>query len=149
MSHTTKIQSLVYRDVAALRAAVEELQGKGVRITLLENAVPRMYFQNQHSECAFVVRCEDARYDVGFDLQPDGSYVPVMDTWNNEVQRTIGASCPMPNGAEERAMHAMGQLGQAYAKHAAINQATSDGFIVESCFTDDEGNLQLTLADIN
>jgi hypothetical protein len=149
MSHTTKLNNVVIRDVAALTAAVAELQAAGVRCELKTNAKPRMYYGNQHGDCDYVLSLKDSQYDVGFDRQKDGTFVPVFDEWNGHVSRQIGADaavCPMPNTPEGRAQHAIGKFMQFYAKNAAINAAVSQGYMVEGAVMDDKGNCHLTIA---
>lgn len=107
-----------------------------------------MYLDRQHAACPYVLKLHDAVYDVGFDRQKDGSYAPVFDEYAGHVGRQVGATCPMPNTSEGRAQHAIGQFSQLYAKHAAINAATTQGYMVESCETDEQGNLNLVLAGV-
>jgi hypothetical protein len=146
MSHTTKLKAVEIRDVSALHSAVAELKSSGVNCDLVQNAKPRMYYNDQHGNCAFVLKLHDAPYDVGFDLQPDGSYLPVFDEWAGHVGGQIGATCPMPNTQEGRAQHAIGKFTQSYAKHAAINAALAQGYMVEGTEVDADGNVHLTLA---
>ena len=144
MSHTTTIKSVPITDIAALQAAVAELKAKGVNLELIQDAVPRMYFADQHGKCDYVVQLNDSRYDVGFAKQPDGTYLPVLDTWAGEVRRNIGARCPL-NDYADQGLHAVGQLMQLYSKHAAINAAVSEGHTVSDCYIDSNGEIQLTL----
>lgn len=148
MSHTTTLKTVAIKDVAAMRNAVAELRAKGINCELRENVKPRMYYQNQHGVCPYVLALPNCPYDVGFDKQPDGSYAPVFDEWAGHIAGQIGAgaSCPMPNTPEGRAQHALGQFFQAYAKHATINAATAQGYMVESATVDNKGNVQLVLS---
>jgi hypothetical protein len=41
--------------------------------------------------------------------------------------------------------HQMGQFASAYAEHAARNKAMAEGYMVESCTTDGDGNVNLVL----
>ncbi len=146
MSHTTKLNNVVIRDVSALKQAVAALKAKGINCELLENETPRMYSSNQGDSCDYVLRLNDGKYDVGFQKQKDGTYVPVLDTWSDYVSKQIGATCPMPNTSEGRAQHAIGQFMQEYSKAATVNAAMQKGYIVESTETDAEGNIHLTLS---
>lgn len=146
MSHTTKLKAVEIRDVAALMSAVGDLRASGVNCELVQNQKPRMYYSNQHGECAYVLRLNDAPYDVGLDLQADGSYAPVFDEWSGHVSRNIGATCPLPGTPEGRAQHAIGKFLQGYAKHAAMNAALAQGYMVEGSEVDADGNVHLTLA---
>lgn len=145
MSHTTSLKGVVIKDVSALRSAVAELIQQGVNCALLENAKPRMYYQNQHGNCDFVLNLKDGAYDVGFDKQADGSYVPVFDEWSNHVSSKIGASCPVPTTKEGKAQHQIGKLLQSYQKHVAINAAVMQGYSVAGTETDEHGNVHLLI----
>lgn len=146
MSHTTTLKGVLIKDISALRAAVNDLKIAGVNCDLVENAKPRMYYSNQHNNSAYVLKLHDGQYDVGFDKQADGTYAPVFDEWGRHVSGKIGASCPMPNTAEGKAQHAIGQLLQSYQKHVAINAAVMQGYSVEGTHTDNEGNIHLVIA---
>lgn len=143
MSHTTTIKAVPVRDIGALRSAISDLQNEGVNCELLQDAQPRMYYSQQHGKCDFVLHLPDCRYDVGFDLQEDGTYAPVCDLWANEIQNQIGTSCPIE---ADRAQIAIGSLMQNYSKHAAINAAVNAGHQVESCIVNEQGEVELMLA---
>lgn len=150
MSHTTTLNGLAIKDVQAMRTTVTELQAKGINIVLKENVKPRMYFGNQHGECAFVLSLPDSKYDVGLERQEDGSFVPVFDEYQGHVGNHLGADqsvCPMPDysNSEDRALHAIGQFSQGYAKNAAINAAAAQGYSVTDTSVDDAGNVHLIL----
>ncbi len=146
MSHTTHLKNVVIRDVGALRSAVAELKAGGVDCDLLEDAKPRMYYSNQGQKCEYVLKLNKGKYDVGFKLQEDGTYAPLLDTWAGNVGNQIGADaevCPMPGTEAGRAQHAIGQFMQSYSKNAAINAAVMQGYSVESADTDGDGNVHL------
>lgn len=149
MSHTTTIKSVPIKDVAALKAAVAEMQQNGVKCELRENAMPRMYSEGQARAvgvCDYVLYLPNSKYDVGFVKQADGSYAPAFDEWAGQVAGSLGAACPVPSSAEGKAQHAIGKLMQTYGKHAAINQARAEGYAVESATYDKNNNLVITLA---
>lgn len=147
MSHTTKLKSLILKDATAIRQAVQDLNAEGVKCHLAEDARPRMYFGNQSDNCEFVLVLEDSRYDVGFEKQDDGSYIPVFDEWQGYVNNTLGAgeACPVPNSPEGRVQHQIGKFAQHYTKHATINAAAAQGYFVEGTTIDEQGNIHLTL----
>lgn len=146
MSHTTTIGTVKITDIDALRAAVAELQSTGVQCELVERQKPRMYFDNQHGVCDYVLKLPNSPYDVGFDKQKDGSYAPVTDLHGNHVGKQIGAmNCAIPNTQSGRAQHAIGRLMQNYAKNAAMNAARRAGHSVARSFIDDQGNAQVVL----
>ena len=146
MSHTTKLNQICIRDVGAMKQAVMALQQKGIKCNLLENTKPRMYYTEQGPTCDYVLRLDNAKHDVGFQKQKDGTYSPVLDTWGGHVKNEIGATCPMPNTPEGKAQHNIGQFMQEYSKAATVNAAIQQGYVVESTETDQNGNIHLTLA---
>ena len=105
-----------------------------------------MYSSSQSPTCEYVLQLHDGSYDVGFKQQKDGTYTPMLDTWNNNISNQIGATCPMPHTSEGRAQHAIGQFHHEYSKAATINAAMQKGYIVESTETDQDGNTHITLA---
>ena len=120
------------------------MKAKGINCELLENAKPRMYSSNQSPTCDYVLNLKNGSYDVGFQKQKDGTYVPVLDTWNNNVSNQIGATCPMPNTQEGRAQHAIGQFMHEYSYAAVENAALQQGLIKESEMTDADGTVHVT-----
>lgn len=145
MSHTTTLKGVQIKDIGALRAAVAEIISQGVKCELLENAKPRMYYGDQHTNCDFVLKLKDGAYDVGFDKQADGSYSPVFDEWSNHISSKLGASCPLPTTKEGKAQHQIGKLLQSYQKHVAINAAVMAGYSVDGTTTDEHGNVHLVI----
>lgn len=163
MSHTTTVKSVPIRDIAALKQAVKDLQRQGVKCELKQDAKPRMYYQDQlgrqlgkdNENCEFVLELKDAPYDVGFIKQPDGTYQPVFDDWQKKVAGQIGNPATGPvehwsgnRDATEQTGRSIGKLLQGYSKHAAINAATANGYVVEGTVTDQEGNIHLILGGI-
>jgi hypothetical protein len=126
MSHTVKVKSVVIRSVSALRAAVSELNSKGIVCELLNDQKPRMYFDGQHGKCELVLRMQGCKYDVGFEKQKDGTYTPVMDTWSNYLKDVIG-----DKRVEGDAGH-IAKFLRAYTKAATIEAATEAGYMIES-----------------
>lgn len=145
ISHTTTIGTVAITDIAALRAAVNDLKNSGVQCELAEKTKPRMYFNHQEVQCDYVLKLPMSKYDVGFQKQENGTYLPMTDLYGNHVAGQLGASCPMPQSQEGRAQHAVGKLMQGYARHAATNAARAKGYTVERSFTDKDGNAQLVL----
>lgn len=149
MSHTTTIKTVKITNVQALHKAVAELKAKGVNCELVENARPRMYYDHQQVLCPYVLKLPGTKYDVGFEKQEDGSFAPIFDEYQGYVSSQIGAKCALPKTAEGRSQHAIGQLMQGYAKHAAIDAAVSQGYVVEGCMIDPTTHaVHLTIAGI-
>ena len=148
MSHTTKLKTVIIRDVSALRSAVAELAASGIKCHMIENAKPRMYYAGQGEVCDYVLKLDAGKYDVGFEKQEDGTYVPVFDEYANYVGDFLGADravCPLPSTREGKVQHQLGKFFQSYAKHAAINVAIASGYMVENTTTDAAGNVHLVL----
>ncbi len=154
MSHTTEIKAVPIRDIAALRAAVNELKAKGINIDLVQNENPRMYYADQlqrhlgtdSETCDYVVKVNDASYDVGFIKQDDGTYSMVFDDWKKSVNNVLGCEGnSQSSDAAEKTMRSVGKLTQAYSKHAAINAATTKGYKVTGTHVDSDGNIHLEI----
>ena len=129
--------------VSALRAAVAALREKGRNVELVENAVPRMYYKNQEKACPYVLKLNDAQYDVGLRQSADGSYIPVLDTYGSHVSRELqNPKCDLKKGQAAEA--AISMLTQEYAKAASNEQMLGSGFYVADETVDDEGNYILT-----
>ena len=147
MSHTTTLLDVAIRDMDALNKAVAELAARGIRARLVTNTKPRMYSSNQHGVCPYVLRLEDSPYDVGFDVSADGSLTPVFDSWQGHIHKQIG-SRRHAGGRVQGAQADIGLLMQTYAKHAAVNAAVAQGYVVENTQFDDQGNIHLTIANV-
>jgi hypothetical protein len=146
MSHTTTIKSVAIKDVAALHSAIAELNSKYNRnITLKENQVPRMYYESQSAEvgnCPYVIDLGNkSRYDVGLKYDENNNLYPIMDIHGGDIRSQLGTSCKEGSDSER----AIGELMQLYTKHAAINSATSQGYIVEQITTLEDGRIELTV----
>lgn len=148
MSHTTAIESIVFSDIQALKAAVNELNSKGVRCSLDTNAVPRAFYANQQGmEMApFVLRLTDCQYDVGFYPRAQGGgFEARTDLFANRVADVLGA----PISGKETAMQgALGKLNQMYAVHAATRAAAAKGHNVRRVNGSD-GSIKLVVTGIN
>lgn len=130
MSHTTTLKSVAINDIVALEEAVTFLKERGLDAELIQDAKPRMYYENQYGKCDYVLRLKNSPYDIGFAKQADGSYAPVFDSWNGYLQSQIGnpSSCKIPTTAEEREAAAVASLLNAYGVHAAKRQLESEGY---------------------
>lgn len=127
MSHTTSIEGVRFTDVAALEAAVKELQSKGIKCDLVKGGTPRAYYQNQQGLGAaeYVLKLHDAKYDVGFYPAADGKGMEARtDLFAGSVAAVLGAVRGKGESAE---MAALGKLNQTYAIHAATRRATMAG----------------------
>lgn len=130
MSHNITVKNLKIKNIAALQSAVRELAEKGVNISLEENAHYRGYNRSQSGEYPYVIKLKDSPYDVALKESEDGEgYVPVFDTWNNQIRSKIGysanelagASCDI-NSPEAHIGKLMQLYGVCEAEHVAAQQ---------------------------
>lgn len=144
MSHTTAVKSIAITSITALRAAVEELSQKGIRISMVENEVPRAYFANQQGmgKADFVLKLADAKYDIGLYKQDNGSFEARTDFWGQSVENVLGAKATADQYAEQAKM---GQLFQAYAVNATMEQARREGKMVQRRTDAATGKVQLVV----
>ena len=129
MSHTTTLKTIQIKSVAALQEAVEFLSSQGINCELQQNVVPRMYYDNQVGKCDYVLKLRDCAYDVGFQKQDDGSYLPVYDSWAGHLQNVIGSptTCEIPTTEEGRQAASVARLLDCYAVHAAKKELEDSG----------------------
>ena len=145
MSHTTEINSIKITDIAALRSAITELKAHGVKCDLLENAVPRAYYNNQLGQAELVVKLHDSRYDVGLYADEDGKgYTSKCDFWAQDIENVLGAA---PLEGEDVGQAKLGKLYQTYAIHAATNTAVQQGYSVQRV-NQENGTVQLMVTGV-
>lgn len=166
MSHSTLIKSVPIKDLQALRQAVAELAQRGVRCTLQQNHEPRMYYPQQlkrdmqraTAEADYVLCLQDAYYDVALLQNAEGQLEPVFDdygspsynvpatqTGKGPIKQFIGVPVPEGTPYDEQLVCSIGQFLQLYTKHATINAARAQGYMIEGTTMDAEGNLQITI----
>lgn len=147
MSHTTEIGDIVFSDIQALTAAVNEMAGKGVKCSLIKGGTPRAFYQNQQGMGAaeYVLRLEDCPYDIGFyrDNAKKG-LVARTDLFAGHVSRVLGVQA---NSNESAAQAALGKLNQTYAIHAATRKAVQQGMTVKRVNNAD-GSVRLVVGNI-
>ena len=143
MSHTSTIKNVSIKDGEAIGQAIQNLRSMGIKCNLKKNAVPRMFYKDQHKACDLVLELEDSRYDLGFQKGNDGSYDIVCDLWGGDIAKQLGVSGG--SGAE----YAIGKFSQQYAVEAAKNNAVAQGYSVDECTVDDNGNIQLSISSYN
>lgn len=143
MSHTSEIKAIAIVDIDALRQTIAELNASGVRCSLLQNATPRAYFPGQQGLglAPYVLKLEDAPYDVGFYDNGQGGYTARTDFWGGHIAGVLGAKA-LDNEDKQQAQ--MGKLFQGYAVNAAVRQATKQGFRVMRNVKAD-GTVELTM----
>lgn len=141
MSHTTTINSVEIKDIQALKAAIRELQSKGVDCSLLENQVPKAYYANQagmNKPAAFVLTSPSCPYDVGFYWNDKKTSLDMRtDLYSGHVAKVYGnASSPL------------GKIQQTYSAHAVTRQAAKQGYRVSRKELQD-GSIKLTVTGLN
>lgn len=144
MSHTTTISGITIKDIPALRSAIQELKSKGVKCDLLENEVPRAYFDNQEGmgKADYVVKLHDSRFDVGLYKNSKNEFEARADLHAGHVASVLGST---PKKGEDARQAAMGKMFQMYAVHAATRKATQQGFTIQRNVLKD-GTIQLRVA---
>ncbi len=139
MSHITKIEGVAIKSMSALRSAVQCLKDQGINCDLVEESKARSYYSYDGGDMDFVLRLHDAKHDVGFQKQQDGSLTPAMDIYGGHIHRVLGTG---KQGSEQSAI---GKLLREYAKELTIQTAAEQGQMVESCELDEVGNYQIVL----
>lgn len=157
ISHTTTVKSIEIRSLTALEQAVSELAAeRGFQYQWKENCKPRLYYGTDQfkQNCEKVLSIDGCSYEIGFHKQEDGTYAAITDFYeygNTPVSKFLkarGANSLEACGCN-REEHAIGGLLQEYAKQAAIEQATSQGYFVEDCTIDEEsGEILMNIAGV-
>lgn len=110
MSHTTAIDTVVVKDIEALKMTAKALTKAGIKCSVVKNAAPRLYYadqlqrapHNRPSEiCDYILRLDGCKYDIGFLKNKDGSYYPVTDFHAGYVASVLGVACT-PEKVRER-----------------------------------------------
>lgn len=129
MSHTTAINAIKITDAKHLAKAVEALKAQGIKCSLIANATPRAYFNNQKGmgHADFVLKLDDSPYDIGFYKTADGSFEPRTDFHAGHIQRILGARASDPSKAQQAQM---GKLFQEYGIAGAMDAARKKGYDV-------------------
>ena len=143
MSHTSTISSIDIEDINALVSAINELKSMGVNCDLLENKAPRAWSTNQEGMgvAPFVVKLNDAEYDIGLYAKAEGGYEARTDFYGGSVEHVLGAE---DDGADTDQAK-LGKLYQLYGKHAITRKAMEQGYSVSHVKKED-GSLQLQIA---
>jgi len=126
VSHTSAVKAIAISSIESLQAAITELNSMGVKCSLIANAKPRAYFQNQEGmgQADFVIKLDDSRYDVGLYKTPSGGYEARTDWFGQDVEKILGTK-NYNKGNQEQAK--LGKLFQMYGVHAAMNEARRKG----------------------
>lgn len=145
MSHTTEINDVVFTDITALQAAVNELASKGVKCSLQKGGTPRAFYLSQQGmgPADYVLKLHDCPYDVGFytDSAKKGM-VARTDLFSGRVAAVLGVPA---QAGENAARAAMGKLYQTYAIHAATRKAAAQGLTVKR-LNNTDGSVKLIVS---
>ena len=96
-----------------------------------------------------MLRLNESQYDVGFQKQEDGSYVPVYDEWAGQIANQLAnPKAAKATSDDEQHARSIGLLLQEYGAAAAKNAALSQGLILEEETQDEHGNYQLVFTEI-
>jgi hypothetical protein len=125
MSHSTEIKTQI-KDIEALRLAVQEM-----RLTLLQNAEARGYYENK-TKGEYVVQLKGP-YDIAVNKQPDGTFGLTADLWQGHVEKEVGQG--------------YGKLLQLYGVHKATIEARKKGLSVMRKQKQD-GSIKLVLMGV-
>lgn len=144
MSHTTAIKGISIQNIAALRAAIDELNTIGIKCSLIEDATPRAFYPDQKGlgKADFVIKLDASRYDVGLYKNADGAYEARTDFWAGEVAKVLGGKATAPEHAQQAQM---GKLFQMYGIHAATLEARRTGKMVRRVTNEETGQVKLVL----
>lgn len=129
MSHTATIKAIKIQSIAALRAAVREMNETGIKCELLEDGkAPRAFYPDQPGmgPAPYVLKLTDCRYDIGF-YAVEGGYEARTDFWAGHVEKVVGAeACSI----ESKDQAKLGKMFQMYGIHATIEAARKKGHTV-------------------
>ena len=144
MSHTTTVNNVEIKDIAALQAAVAELKANGIACEMLENQIPRAYYQKQagmDTVAPYVLNLKNSRYDVGFYKNENNTYEARCDLWGGDIAKQLGVQAEGVPDAQK----ALGKLLNMYSVHAVSRKAMQQGYRVNRVNKADVGvQLQIT-----
>lgn len=147
ISHTTRLNNVSVRDIAALRAAVEQINAaKGLNLSVKENSTCRMYFAEDNVPCDVVVHVPGCRFDLGFRKTANNTYEAVFDAHGGELARFLGGGQHIAKTDEERKLSNIGGLMQAYTQKVLETAAMNNGFSVYAQHDEATGNLIMQIA---
>jgi len=155
MSHTSSISAIKIVDINALKQAVQDLNGMGITVTLVENKKPVAYSHDQPgmSEVApYCLEIKEATYDVGIYDIGAGQFEARTDFYNGSVAAALGADRNAMNaidrstaeGKAEMEYAQLGKLYQRYSINATKNQAARQGGNIQEIVQAD-GSVQLVI----
>lgn len=123
------------------------MRGKGINITLTENAKPRAYSANQAGMgvAPYVLNLPGSQYDIGLYDDGNGGYEARTDFWGNHVEKILGVqACSVENRDQAR----MGKLFQTYGICAAEETARMQGYQTRRVMGQ-EGAVELIVTGVN
>jgi hypothetical protein len=128
MSHNVLISNVKITNLDALRRAIQELSAEGINVAFLEQKTFRTY-RGQSNKCDFCVSLPDQSYDVGFQLQRDGSYIPICDA-SMMPKDGSSISCAWRQGDSHQDWNriAIGKLVQRYTTCVTEDTFAMQGF---------------------
>jgi Protein of unknown function (DUF1257) len=129
MSHFTRVQTVIY-DQELLEEALRQmgydfLSGEGLAIRGYQGS----------TESAQVVIRPGGHYDIGFQRQPDQSFLVCADWWG------VGRGCSI------RQEDFIDRLSRTYAHLAVKRQVQAQGLIIEAERVLDNGDIELVVSE--
>lgn len=140
MSHTTTVSAIDITDIAALTAAVNDLNKQGIKCVLQENVVPRGYFKNQFSKAPYCIKMENSRYDIGL-YKESGSkaYKIKCDFYGGFIEKVLGVTREEGVSPDQCRV---GKLYNAYTVNKLRNTILSSGRVANITYADN-GSVQI------
>lgn len=148
MSHTTAIKGIAIQNIEALRAAITDLNEKGIKCSLVADATPRAFYQNQQGlgKADFVIQLEASRYDIGLYKNEAGVYEARTDFWGQDVEKLLGGKASSP---EHKQQAQLGKLFQSYGVRAAMDQVRKEGKQCQRIENAETGEVKLVITGFN
>jgi len=149
MSHNITVSDIKITDLDALESAVNELKAEGANISMSRNAKYRGYNTSQSRDTMpVVINLPDAPWDLGFDKDAEGNYVPVFDPYKGHIRNAVGFQPNEVDGTacdiNSPAVH-IGKLIQRYAACKIEREAAVQGRSVQRAGVDEHNNIRLVV----
>jgi hypothetical protein len=132
MSHNVSLDGVIFSDLKALRAAIEELNKEQVsaKYEFIETPTSIRGWYGAQTNVDAAIKLAGYKYDIGFTKQPDGSFKPVLEDMFNEPGITAQPGTESLDGkvCQYRPMDGIiGKLSQRYAVIVAEINARAMG----------------------
>lgn len=144
MSHTTTLKTVKITNIEAMRSAiaflVERSKGK-LKMELVANAKPRMYYANQYGVTDYVIKLPNCPYDIALTKQKDGTYAIAYDAWAGHIRGQVGDPSNVRHTDPDMiAASDVASLLNAYGVFAAQQQLYEQGYTDTEIVVNEEDN---------